>query len=176
MFSGLMPAMVTPFDERGDADLGATEALVERFIEAGVDGISPLGSTGEASHLTGDERKRFAEEVTRIVAGRVPLLIGVGAVGTPLDPDNVSHLFSRICWRAGLGHWHLHELRHSGASLMLAQGTDLYVVSEVLGHSSVAITSTGTRTSAPRNTSGPPSRCRCPCCCCCRRWRRPRRR
>ena len=82
MFSGLMPAMVTPFDERGDADLGATEALVERFIEAGVDGISPLGSTGEASHLTSDERKRFAEEVTRIVAGRVPLLIGVGAVGT----------------------------------------------------------------------------------------------
>lgn len=61
-------------------------------------------------------------------------------VGTPLDPDNVSHLFSRICRRAGLGHWHLHELRHSGASLMLAQGTDLYVVSEVLGHSSVAIT------------------------------------
>ena len=82
MFSGLIPAMVTPFDERGDADLGATEALVERFIEAGVDGISPLGSTGEASHLTGDERKRFAEEVTSIVAGRVPLLIGVGAVGT----------------------------------------------------------------------------------------------
>jgi 2-dehydro-3-deoxy-D-pentonate aldolase len=82
MFSGLMPAMVTPFDERGEIDLTATESLVERFIEAGVDGISPLGSTGEASHLNGDERKRFAEEVTRIVAGRVPLLIGVGAVGT----------------------------------------------------------------------------------------------
>jgi hypothetical protein len=62
------------------------------------------------------------------------------ALGTPLDPDNVSHWFSRVCRRAGLGHWHLHELRHSGASLMLAQGTDLYVVSEVLGHSSVAIT------------------------------------
>ena len=82
MFSGLMPAMVTPFDERGELDLAATETLVERFIEAGVDGISPLGSTGEASHLTGDERKRFAEGVARIAAGRVPLLIGVGAVGT----------------------------------------------------------------------------------------------
>src|SRR5919112_4185758 len=82
MFSGLMPAMVTPFDERGDVDLDATQTLVERFIEAGVDGISPLGSTGEASHLTGDERKRFAEGVARIAAGRVPLLIGVGAVGT----------------------------------------------------------------------------------------------
>jgi 4-hydroxy-tetrahydrodipicolinate synthase len=74
--------MVTPFDERGEVDLTATESLVERFVEAGVDGISPLGSTGEASHLTGNERKGFAEEVVRIVAGRVPLLIGVGAVGT----------------------------------------------------------------------------------------------
>ncbi len=82
MFRGLMPAMVTPFDERGEVDLGATEAVVERFIEAGVDGISPLGSTGEFSHLTGEERKRFAKEVVRIVGGRVPLVIGVGAAGT----------------------------------------------------------------------------------------------
>ena len=82
MFGGLMPAMVTPFDERGEVDLGATEAVIERFIEAGVSGISPLGSTGEASHLTADERKRFAEEIVRIVGGRVPLVVGVGATGT----------------------------------------------------------------------------------------------
>jgi dihydrodipicolinate synthase/N-acetylneuraminate lyase len=82
MFRGLMPAMVTPFDERGEVDLVATEAVIERFIEAGVDGISPLGSTGEFSHLTGEERKRFAKEVVRIVAGRVPLVVGVGAAGT----------------------------------------------------------------------------------------------
>jgi 4-hydroxy-tetrahydrodipicolinate synthase len=82
MFSGLMPAMVTPFDERGEVDLGAAEAVVERFIEAGVDGISPLGSTGEFSHLTADERKRFANEVVRIVGGRVPVVVGVGSSGT----------------------------------------------------------------------------------------------
>ena len=82
MFGGLMPAMVTPFDERGEVDLGATEAVIERFIEAGVSGISPLGSTGEASHLTADERKSFAEEIVRIVGGRVPLVSGVGATGT----------------------------------------------------------------------------------------------
>jgi 4-hydroxy-tetrahydrodipicolinate synthase len=82
MFSGLMPAMVTPFDERGKVDIAATEAVVERFVEAGVNGISPLGSTGEASHLTADERKRFAEEVVRIVGRRVPVVIGVGATGT----------------------------------------------------------------------------------------------
>ena len=82
MFGGLMPAMVTPFDERGEMDLAATEAVIERFIEAGVNGISPLGSTGEASHLTADERRRFAEEVTSIVAGRVPVVVGVGFSGT----------------------------------------------------------------------------------------------
>jgi 4-hydroxy-tetrahydrodipicolinate synthase len=91
MFSGLIPAMVTPFDERGEVDLRATEAVVERHIEAGVDGISPLGSTGEAAHLTGDERMRFAEEMTRIVAGRVPLLIGVGATGTRETVDLARH-------------------------------------------------------------------------------------
>src|SRR5215210_3157806 len=82
MFKGLMPAMVTPFDEQGEVDLRTTEAVVERLIDAGVDGIVALGSNGEFSHLTTDERKRFAGEVAKIAAGRVPLLIGVGASGT----------------------------------------------------------------------------------------------
>jgi 4-hydroxy-tetrahydrodipicolinate synthase len=82
MFGGLMPAMVTPFDARGELDFGAAEAVIERFIEAGVSGISPLGSTGEASHLTFDERKRFAEEVVKLARGRVPLVVGVGSSGT----------------------------------------------------------------------------------------------
>ena len=91
MFSGLMPAMVTPFDERGEVDLEATEAVVERFVEAGVDGISPLGSTGESTHLAADERRRFTEEVVRIVAGRVPLVAGVGSAGTREAVDLARH-------------------------------------------------------------------------------------
>ena len=67
-------------------------------------------------------------------------LIFASEVGTPMDPDNFSHSFARLCEQAGLGHWPPHELRHSGASLMLAQGTPLHVVSEVLGHASIAIT------------------------------------
>jgi len=82
MFSGLMPAMVTPFDGRGEVDLDAAEAVVERFVAAGVSGISPLGSTGEFSHLLFEERKRFAQEVVRMVDGRVPVVVGVGATGT----------------------------------------------------------------------------------------------
>jgi 4-hydroxy-tetrahydrodipicolinate synthase len=82
MFDGLMPAMVTPFDEQGEVDVEAAEAVIERFIEAGVGGISPLGSTGEATHLTFEERKRFAGEVVGIASGRVPLVVGVGSSGT----------------------------------------------------------------------------------------------
>ncbi len=47
---------------------------------------------------------------------------------------------SRNCESAGLGHRHSHELRHSGASLMLEEGTPLHVVPEVVGHASIAIT------------------------------------
>ena len=78
-------------------------------------------------------------------AGAGPLWAGSGLiftslVGTPIDPDNFAKAFVRLCRSAGLGHWHPHEARHSAASVMLAQGVPLEVVSEVLGHSSIAIT------------------------------------
>lgn len=61
-------------------------------------------------------------------------------VGTPIDPRNLYREFRQICEASGLGRWHPHELRHSAASLMLAQGVKLQVVSEVLGHSSIRMT------------------------------------
>jgi integrase len=61
-------------------------------------------------------------------------------IGTPLDPDNHRKAFSNLTRRAGLGHWHPHELRHSAASIMLANNVPLEVVSEVLGHQSIRIT------------------------------------
>jgi integrase len=62
------------------------------------------------------------------------------ANGTPLDPRNVHRDFQVVCNKAKLGKWHPHELRHSAASLMLAKGVPLQVVSEVLGHSSIRMT------------------------------------
>jgi integrase len=60
--------------------------------------------------------------------------------GTPIDPRNVHRDFQKVCTKAELGKWHPHELRHSAASLMLAKGVPLQVVSEVLGHSSIRMT------------------------------------
>jgi integrase len=67
-------------------------------------------------------------------------LLFPSAVGTPMGPDNFSHWFTRLCDRAGLGHRHPHDMRHSGASLMLAQGVKLEVGSEVLAHASITVT------------------------------------
>jgi integrase len=62
-------------------------------------------------------------------------------LGTPLDPRNVAKQFEAACTKAKIGKWHPHELRHSAATLMLATGTPLQVVSAVLGHASIRITS-----------------------------------
>ncbi len=60
--------------------------------------------------------------------------------GTPLEPRNVLPDFKILCRKAGLGDWHLHELRHSAASLMLANGVKIQVVSDLLGHASIRMT------------------------------------
>jgi integrase len=61
-------------------------------------------------------------------------------IGTPLDPRNVTRLFHGLCCRAGLGQRRFHALRHSAATLMLAEGVPLEVISETLGHAGYAIT------------------------------------
>lgn len=67
-------------------------------------------------------------------------LVFTTALGTALDDANYRHHLARLCRRAGIGEWHPHELRHSAASLALAAGADLKVVSELLGHTSIRIT------------------------------------
>ncbi|MFC1915532.1 tyrosine-type recombinase/integrase [Chloroflexota bacterium] len=59
--------------------------------------------------------------------------------GTPLDPSTVTHNFGRMIKRAGLNA-RFHDLRHTYATLMLAAGVHAKIVSEALGHSTVAIT------------------------------------
>jgi integrase len=67
-------------------------------------------------------------------------LVFTTQIGTPIDPSNLRRDFNEVFKKAGLGHWHPHELRHSAASIMLAQGVPLEVVADVLGHSSIRMT------------------------------------
>jgi integrase len=62
------------------------------------------------------------------------------SVGTPRDPDKTTRLVTALAAEAGLGHWTPHGMRHSAASILIAQGVPLKVVSEMLGHSSIRVT------------------------------------
>jgi integrase len=67
-------------------------------------------------------------------------LVFASVEGKPIDPGVLSHDFSRIAKQAGLGGVRFHDLRHTFASLMLMRGAKPKVISEALGHSSVAFT------------------------------------
>ncbi len=80
---GTHTVLVTPFTPDGAAvDLRALERLVEFQIENGIEGLIPLGSTGEFLSVSREERTAITETVIRTAAGRVPVLIGTGAEDT----------------------------------------------------------------------------------------------
>ncbi|MDO9710339.1 4-hydroxy-tetrahydrodipicolinate synthase [Paracraurococcus lichenis] len=82
-FRGTYTVLVTPFTADGGAvDLKALERLVEFQIAEGIDGLIPLGSTGEFLSCSREEKTAIAETVIRTAAGRVPVLIGTGAEDT----------------------------------------------------------------------------------------------
>ncbi|HEB88540.1 MAG TPA: 4-hydroxy-tetrahydrodipicolinate synthase [Deltaproteobacteria bacterium] len=81
MFEGTHTALITPFRE-GHVDEEALRALVERQIEAGIDGLVPCGSTGESATLSHLEHRRVVEIVIETAAGRVPVIAGTGSNST----------------------------------------------------------------------------------------------
>ena len=81
MFQGVLTALVTPFRD-GSVDERALVELVELQIAAGVDGLVPCGSTGEAATLSHAEHRRVIEVVVAAAGGRVPVLAGTGSNST----------------------------------------------------------------------------------------------
>ncbi len=81
MFEGVSTALVTPF-RAGEVDEDALRDLVEIQIEAGVDGLVPCGSTGEAATISHPEHRRVVEVVVAAAKGRVPVIAGTGSNNT----------------------------------------------------------------------------------------------
>lgn len=75
-FSGVVPPVVTPLTAEGDVDVGSLERLVTFLIDAGVDGLFALGSSGETAHLTHAQQDAVVDVVTGTASGRVPVLVG----------------------------------------------------------------------------------------------------
>lgn len=67
-------------------------------------------------------------------------LVFTTAIGTPIEPRNLNRHFNGLCEAAGIRRVRLHDLRHTCATLLLAQGVDGRTIMELLGHSAIAVT------------------------------------
>lgn len=81
MFTGTYTAIVTPFRE-GKIDEPALRKLVQLQVKGGVDGIVPVGTTGESPTLDYDEHIRVVEVAVEAAAGRIAVIAGTGANST----------------------------------------------------------------------------------------------
>ena len=76
-FSGVVPPVVTPNTPDHQLDVVSFERSINRLIEAGVDGLFFLGSSGEVVFATDERRDQIVREAVRIVDHRVPVLVGI---------------------------------------------------------------------------------------------------
>jgi len=79
---GIIPAMVTPFDDNDRVNEKVLRRLVRYLIEGGVHGIFAIGSQGEFYALDKEEKKKIIETVVDEVNGKVPVYAGTGAITT----------------------------------------------------------------------------------------------
>jgi 4-hydroxy-tetrahydrodipicolinate synthase len=78
-FSGVFPYLVSPIDEQGQVKEAVLTRLANDLIDAGVHGLTPLGSTGEFAYLNREQRHRLVDIVVRAARRRVPVVAGVAA-------------------------------------------------------------------------------------------------
>jgi len=81
MFSGAMTALITPFRE-SRLDEARLREQIDRQITGGIDGLIPVGTTGESPTLSFEEHERVIEITVEQSRGRVPVIAGVGANAT----------------------------------------------------------------------------------------------
>ncbi len=82
MFRGVYTALVTPFNDDGSLDEGALRNLVDLQIAGGVQGIVPMGTTGESPTVTHEENIRVVEVVAEQAKGRLAIIAGTGSNST----------------------------------------------------------------------------------------------
>src|SRR5947207_14073915 len=79
-FTGIFVATLTPFDDANRLDFGVIRAHTQFLVEAGVNGLSPCGTTGEFLYLSVGEKVRLVAETVAAAKGRIPVMAGVWAL------------------------------------------------------------------------------------------------
>lgn len=93
-FRGVIPAVISVFDEDERLDEQGTRALIRHLMGYDIGGLYLTGSTGEAFLMDSDERKRQVEIVMDEVSGKLPVVVHVGAISTKASVDLARHAAS----------------------------------------------------------------------------------
>lgn len=88
---GLVAAVVTPMDAKGDLDLGVVPRVVDYLASKGISGIYIAGSTGEGMSLTDEERRGVAEAYVGAAKGRMKSFVQVGHNSLRASADLAGH-------------------------------------------------------------------------------------
>jgi 4-hydroxy-tetrahydrodipicolinate synthase len=81
-FRGAYTALITPMKESGEVDYDGFRKLIRFQIEEGIDGIVPLGTTGEAPTLEDSEEEKLIEIAVKEAKGKIPVMVGAGSNDT----------------------------------------------------------------------------------------------
>jgi 4-hydroxy-tetrahydrodipicolinate synthase len=81
-FRGAFTALITPMKENGDVDYEGFRRLIDFQIEEGINGLVPLGTTGESPTLEEDEEEKLIKIAVEETKGRVPVIVGAGSNDT----------------------------------------------------------------------------------------------
>ena len=81
-FHGVFPYLVSPIDASGRVKADVLGRLADDLINAGVHGLTPLGSTGEFAYLNAKQRTAVVQATIAAAAGRVPVVAGVASTAT----------------------------------------------------------------------------------------------
>lgn len=93
---GLGTALITPFMEDGTIDFQSLSAMIEHQVNGGVDYLVIMGTTSEAPTITHEEQDQIIAHVVKQVAGRVPLVLGVGGNSTAAVVQRLGELRERL--------------------------------------------------------------------------------
>ncbi|MBP5644848.1 MAG: 4-hydroxy-tetrahydrodipicolinate synthase [Bacteroidales bacterium] len=90
-FIGTGVALVTPFRKQETIDFSKLELLINHIVESGADYIVALGTTSEAATLTETERHALQDFIVECVAGRCPIMLGLGGNNTLAVTDTIAN-------------------------------------------------------------------------------------
>ncbi|MDD5602868.1 MAG: dihydrodipicolinate synthase family protein, partial [Eubacteriales bacterium] len=90
-FTGVIPALMTPFDKKGEYDRNCAKQMLDWVIVQGIGGLYLTGSNGHGPFMESNERMKVVESIVELVDGRVPVVAHIASVSSKISAKMARH-------------------------------------------------------------------------------------